>query len=264
MLNLIHWAGAFALFAAMALMIVVSVSSPIWDNVGFLKGHISGQSFTLGNWGYCVGGSCTSATLGYSRTFINQITNSTNVGQTFVHGLTYALILSPICAGLSAIAFLFALGTHTVLGIIASLLSILAFVATAVSLGLDLGLFITTRNRINSLTLANTHAHLSSMIWLVVAACACQLFASFTVCFTRSRRRRAADDREFAGVPAMASTRNSMHTTHTAPASTAGSTGPLIEQPGAGGYASEPIGANATTTSGARNHFWQRDSHTEI
>ncbi|CEQ41087.1 SPOSA6832_02778, partial [Sporobolomyces salmonicolor] len=259
MLNLIHWAGAFALFAAMALMIVVSVSSPIWDNVGFLKGHISGQSFTLGNWGYClmkVGGS--------SRTFINQITNSTNVGQTFVHGLTYALILSPICAGLSAIAFLFALGTHTVLGIIASLLSILAFVATAVSLGLDLGLFITTRNRINSLTLANTHAHLSSMIWLVVAACACQLFASFTVCFTRSRRRRAADDREFAGVPAMASTRNSMHTTHTAPASTAGSTGPLIEQPGAGGYASEPIGANATTTSGARNHFWQRDSHTEI
>lgn len=63
-LNIIHWLGAFLYFAAMVLLVIVSVSTPIWDNVGFLKGTLNGQSFHAGVWGYCFGGVCTKAGFG--------------------------------------------------------------------------------------------------------------------------------------------------------------------------------------------------------
>ena len=88
--NVIHWFGAFMLFASMALLVVVSVrpllsraslsreravtdrrapslfqvSAPIWDTVGYLKGNVNGVSTTWGNWGMCTANGCSSATLG--------------------------------------------------------------------------------------------------------------------------------------------------------------------------------------------------------
>lgn len=248
MVNAVHWFGAFLLFAATVLLIVASVSSPIWDNVGFLHGHINGQSFTLGNWGYCAAGSCSSAKLGYDRNFLSSLTGTDGAGASIVHGLSVALILTPICAGLSAIALLFALSSHLIMGIIASLAAVLAFVATVVSLGLDLGLFLTARQRIND-NIPNSHATIGSCIWLVVAACGCQLIAAMTVCFTRSRNRRAAEDREFSTVPAMRAT--STDTGYVPPPSTVGSTGPLMVD-----THSAPTGP--TTTSSTSGHFWKR------
>ncbi|BGP20706.1 hypothetical protein JCM10213_001048 [Rhodosporidiobolus nylandii] len=258
-LNVVHWFGAFLLFAAMALLVVASVSSPIWDNVGYLHGHINGQSFTMGNWGYCAAGSCSSAKLGYDRNFLSSLVGNSGAGASVVHGLSVALILTPICAGLSALALLFALSTHLVMGILASLLSLLALVATVVSLGLDLGLFLTARQRINN-NIPNSHATVGSCIWLVVAACGCQLVACLTVCFTRSRRRRAAEDREFAAVPAMRAT--STDTRYVAP-STVGSTTPMTNYAAEPGVVAEPgvPPTGPTTTSATKGHFWQRNSN---
>ncbi|GAA5984052.1 hypothetical protein JCM5350_005005 [Sporobolomyces pararoseus] len=288
-LHIIHYSGTFALFAAMALLIVASVSSPIWDSVGYLKGEIQGQGITFGNWGWCTSAACTSAKLGYPRNFISQLTGSQNIAsETVLRNLSYTLILTPIAAGITFIALLFALGTHLVLGILGSLAALLAFIVTIVALGLYLGLFIVTRNRINGLGLANTHVGISSMIWLVVAAAGCQLWATITVCFTRSRRKRAARENDFATVPAMSSTHNQYSTG--AP-STHGSTGPLVHdntgvQQGytstspVGGYSSttpvndnyvDPNSANstyvdhsATGHADPNGHFWQRKSTTAI
>lgn len=63
-LNILHWIGAFLYFAAMVLLVIASVSSPIWDNVGYVKGQLNGQHFVGGNWGYCFGGVCTPSSLG--------------------------------------------------------------------------------------------------------------------------------------------------------------------------------------------------------
>ncbi|GAA5837752.1 hypothetical protein JCM11251_002314 [Rhodosporidiobolus azoricus] len=264
--NIIHWIGAFCLFAAMALLVVASVSAPIWDTVGFLVGNINGQDFTFGNWGFCTETGCSAARLGYNRGVLEQITGLNGVGQTIVNNLSKTLILTPICAGLSAIALLFALGTSTALGIVASLLALLAFIATIVLLGLALGLFITARRRIRRLP--NSDASLSTCIWLVVAAAALQLIAAFTVCFTRSRRRRAAREREFDNVPAMQAhpIRPSTSTEYAAP-STVGSTGPLMHESNIGTPVNgvpavgEPVGP--TTSSGKTGHFWSRKTATE-
>jgi hypothetical protein len=63
-LNIIHWIGAFLYFAAMVLLVIASVSAPIWDNVGYVKGPLNGQQFVGGTWGYCFGGICTPSSLG--------------------------------------------------------------------------------------------------------------------------------------------------------------------------------------------------------
>ncbi|BGP43902.1 hypothetical protein JCM10450v2_008103 [Rhodotorula kratochvilovae] len=222
--NIVHWLGAFLLFAAMALLVVASVSSPIWDNVGFLKGTINGVRSTFGNWGYC--------TANGDRGYLSSVTGNSGAGGRIMYSLSKALILGPIAAGLTFIALLFALSTHLVMGLLASLMSLLALLATLVYLGLALGFFITARNRINN-NIPNSSMHLSSVIWLVVAAAGCQLVAALTVCFTRNRRSRKARDAEFSTVPAMRSTQpepvvTDYYSSSAAPTSTVGSTGPLV------------------------------------
>ncbi|GAA5902184.1 uncharacterized protein JCM6883_001322 [Sporobolomyces salmoneus] len=274
-LHVIHYLGTFALFAAMALLIVASVSSPIWDSVGYLKGTINGQGITFGNWGWCTSAACTSAKLGYPRNFISQLTGAQNIAsETVLRNLSYTLILTPIAAGITFIALLFALGTHLVLGILGSLAALFAFIVTIVALGLYLGLFIVSRNRINGLGLANTHVGISSQIWLIVAAAGCQLFATVTVCLTRSRRKRAARDNDFANVPAMSSTQHDY--SHGAP-STVGSTGPLVHDTTGVNqtYAGSPINENyvdpnstyvdhSAVDANNNSHFWQRKQTTAI
>jgi hypothetical protein len=104
------------------------------------------------------------------------------------------------------------------------------------------------------------------------------LWATVTVCFTRSRRKRAAREEDFAAVPAMSSTQH--HYSNGAP-STVGSSGPLVhDTTGVNqSYAGSPINENyvdpnATHTtyvdqSGGMDasnngHFWQRKSTTAI
>lgn len=263
-INLIHWTGAFALLAAMALLIVASVSSPIWNNVGYLKGEIQGRSITFGNWGWCeAGNSCTSSKLGYPRQFISSLTGTQNIAsETVLRNLTFTLILTPIAAGLSFIALLLALPTKLVFGILGSIAAFLAFLVTIVSLGLDLGLFIVLRNRINNTGAANTHVGISSCIWLVVAAAGCQLWATITVCFTRSRKRRAHREDEFASVPAMSSTQ---HYASERP-STVGSTGPLIHDTTGVNqtYVQPEYNTAVPATTGTEQHAWTRREHTAI
>ncbi|BGP28036.1 pal1-like protein [Rhodotorula toruloides] len=301
MLNAFHWLGSFLFLSAMALLIVASVSSPIWNSVGFLHGSLNGQGFTFGNWGYCIAGRCSKSMLGYDRSMLNSAAGTNLAGTAIVSRLSKTLILTPICAGLAFIALLFSLSTHLVMGILASLWGLLALVATLVSLGLDLGLFVTARNRINRIP--NSHASLASCIWLVVAAAGCLLIGSFLVCLTRHRRSRRDRDVDYAAsYPAMRSTAEepvaapvASETYSTgARTSTVGSTGPLVNDSthhhhtgvadttdynntAGGGYETNNVGSNyntganyasegsqplgPTTESGVKGHWWQRSRY---
>lgn len=132
---------------------------------------------------------------------------------------------------------------------------------------LSLGFFLTLRQRVNN-NIPNSNLSVAECVWLVVAACGCQLFAALFVCFTRSRRSRKARDQEFATVPAMReTTATPVATTYgndhystgtgaystTGPDSTVGSTGPLVHDTTT---AAEPMGP--TTTSGVKGHWWNR------
>ncbi|KAL8276811.1 hypothetical protein RQP46_010742 [Phenoliferia psychrophenolica] len=191
-LGVVHAFGLLCLLAATALLIVVSVSVPIWNSVYFLKATSGASVLTLGNWGTCLGDVCSKARLGYNVESI-EINGQSAVDKgaaVVVHGLTYALVLHPIAAGFSLFALLFALGSHLVLGILGSLLSFLAFLVTLVAFGIDLGLFITAHRRLGDLGVSVKYGN---ALWLVLAAVVLQLLASFTVCFTRNDSRKNRD-----------------------------------------------------------------------
>ncbi|EGU13033.1 Proteophosphoglycan ppg4 [Rhodotorula toruloides ATCC 204091] len=252
MINAFHWLGTFLFLAAMGLLIVasphlgqwcapfarsdaVNVLSIVALAIGFLHGTLNGQRFTFGNWGYCIAGRCSKTMLGYDRGMLNSAAGTNLAGNAIVSKLSKTLILTPICAGLAFIALLFSLSTHLVMGILASLWGLLALVATCVALGLELGLFITAKRRINRIP--NSHASLASCIWLVVAAAGCLLIGSFLVCLTRHRRSRRDRDVDYsASYPAMRSTAEepvaapvASETYSTgARTNTVGSTGPLM------------------------------------
>lgn len=116
-----------------------------------------------------------------------------NFGDTVVEGLTYALVLNPIAAGFSALALLAALFANTACGILASILALWAFIVTIVALGIDLGLFVTSKRRLDDQGVASSSY--GPALWMVVAAAGALLLSSIFVCWTcgSSRKRRQRD-----------------------------------------------------------------------
>ncbi|KAK4051556.1 hypothetical protein OIV83_002696 [Microbotryomycetes sp. JL201] len=200
----LHWIGFLFILAATVLLILVSVGTPIWNEMDFLRARLTagGDLLRMGNWGYCYGNACTSSKLGYNLDFITQgsaIGNSNvnignfNFGDTVVEGLTYALVLNPIAAGFAALALLAAVFSNTACGIFASLLAFWAFIVTLAAMAIDLGLFITTKKRLED---RNANSVMYGPAWyMVIVAAGLLLLASMLVCCTctSSRKRRQRD-----------------------------------------------------------------------
>ncbi|KAK4056383.1 hypothetical protein OIO90_002526 [Microbotryomycetes sp. JL221] len=201
----LHYIGMLLILAATVLLILVSVGTPIWDQMSFLESNLvaGGNSLLrMGQWGYCFGNSCTGSSLGYNLDFITQgsAIGNDNVdignfdfGDTVVEGLTYALVLNPIAAGFAAIALLAALFSNTACGIFASILAFWAFIVTLAAMAIDLGLFITTRRRLEDRGVASVKY--GPAWYMVIVAAGLLLLASMLVCCTctSSRKRRQRD-----------------------------------------------------------------------
>jgi len=198
-MGVIHIFGLLCLLAATVLMVIVSVSVPVWKSVHFLEATLAnGQVITMGNWGVCIADTCSKSKLGYNIDYILSQGGSSRISSSIVHGLTYALVLNPVAAGLSFVALLFAVGHNFILGLLGSLWAFFAFLVTVVALGIDLGVFLTARHRLNNVSGVN--AELGNAMWFVVAAMVAQLIATFTVCFTHTKERRANRDVGATGV----------------------------------------------------------------
>ncbi|KAL8280380.1 hypothetical protein RQP46_007297 [Phenoliferia psychrophenolica] len=198
MAGFFHLIGVFSLLAATVLLIVVSVSLPVWKSVYFLDVDFSVSSsigglratsdhLRLGNWGLCLGDVCTKARLGYNLDFIeNNTSGDLHLAASILHGATYALILHPIAAGFTFLALLVSLSTHFVVGILASVLALWAFVLTLIAFVIDLVIFITARDRLTKhssslLGSSDLSASYGPALWLVLTAFILQLIASVTL-----------------------------------------------------------------------------------
>jgi len=139
--------GLFLCFAAMVLLIFVSVSSPVWDAISFLDVNINGKVIHFGCWGYTgspkhLGYSFDPSVLGF---------DSTKLNTAIIHNLTFVLVLHPIAAALSGIAVLFGLCGASYSRIGTVLMSLSAAVATLLTLIvwiIDMVLWGIARNRI--------------------------------------------------------------------------------------------------------------------
>jgi len=135
--------GLVFCFAATVLLIIASVSAPVWNEVSFLNVGVAPNELRYGVFGY----TGSKVAIGYD--FVG--TSGSDDSVVVVHSvLTKVLILHPIAAGLSGLAFLFGVcgaGYHRAGTVLMTLVSALAALATLVIFVIDLVLFGITRNR---------------------------------------------------------------------------------------------------------------------
>ncbi|KZT26848.1 pali-domain-containing protein [Neolentinus lepideus HHB14362 ss-1] len=184
--------GMFFCFAAMVLLIFVSVSAPTWERVCFLSVYGSGHATHFGVFGY----TGTGTHIGY---YFNQSIIGTaipsRVNDGIFHNLTSTLILHPIAAGLSGLAFFFGLcgaSYHRSGTVFMSLVASLAMLTTLVAWVLDMVLFGIARDRFRN---EGVDAQFGNALWLTLGALV-SLFLGFILAgcgvFGHYRRRGTA------------------------------------------------------------------------
>jgi hypothetical protein len=183
--------GLFFVFAAMVLLIFVSVSAPTWEKISFLNVGTGSQQTRYGVFGFTgsqrhIGYDFNPAELGFDSTKLN-----TEV----IHNLTMTLILYPIAAGLAGLGFLFGLcgaAYHRAGTVLMLLATALALIVTLVVWVLEMALFGIARDRFRD---QGVPASFGNANWLGIAALgslAIGVCASTCGVFGRYRRRKDA------------------------------------------------------------------------
>lgn len=171
--------GMFFAFAAMALLIFVSVSPPVWDKVNFLRATANGSSYVWGVFGFCQeGGQCSYRSIGYNLVLPN---TDVYLNKSALFRLTHALILHPIAGALALFAFISGL-----LGVLCAsrfatiLMAFFSFLGGATALFIfvvDMVIWNLTKNSINA---AGYSASLGNANWLTIGAAVSLLLAFCT------------------------------------------------------------------------------------
>ncbi|KAH8922510.1 pali-domain-containing protein, partial [Atractiella rhizophila] len=198
--------GIILLLGATVLLIIASLGLETTKTFYYLDAHISGISgvtgaarLKLGTWSWCVntgnGNTCSDTGIGYDlkNLFFSGISvlDQKTIQNSVIEGLTKALILVPIGAGLSFLALLFALSTNILLDILASVFSFLAALVTGIAVCFEAAAFVIARDRINDADAANDSATLGNNFWFVIASFIAQFLAMFLVLFGCLKRRRS-------------------------------------------------------------------------
>ncbi|KAG8902852.1 hypothetical protein FRB99_004014 [Tulasnella sp. 403] len=179
--------GLFFCFVAFVLLLIVTLSAPIWNDISFLNAIIGGREIHFGVFGY----TGSPKKLGYPLDQLNVngglFTNGT------IHNLTYVLVLHPIAAGLSFLAVLFGLcgaAYHRSGTILMSIATAVAAVVTLVAWVVDMVLFGITRNHLRG---QGYPAQYGNANWMTLGALVALLLGFCTsICgiFGRYRMRR--------------------------------------------------------------------------
>ncbi|KDQ07042.1 hypothetical protein BOTBODRAFT_192638 [Botryobasidium botryosum FD-172 SS1] len=162
--------GLILCVVALALLLIATLSVPIWDSISFLDVHIPGlDTLKFGVFGY----TGSHARLGYQLSPAVQGLSLGQLNTTTIRNLTYALVLNPIAAGLSGLAVLFGLcgaADSRVGTILMTLASALACLAALVAFIIDMTLFGVARSRIRDAAPPGTTAQYGNANWLVLGA----------------------------------------------------------------------------------------------
>jgi len=185
--------GLFLCFAAMVLLIIVSVSVPIWKDVSFLDVVVGGGTATsFGVFGYTGSGM---AKVGYTITENLVGYSSPSLENGILHNLTYVLVLYPVAAGLAGLAFIFGLfgaSYHRAGTVFMTLLSGLAALVATVAWPVSMALFSVIRKQVNDNGDVATYG---KALWFGVAAMVALYLAFLTsACGVCGHYRKRYDD----------------------------------------------------------------------
>ena len=189
------WAFFF-LLASFVLFLLVAISIPIIKPIYlfiFDFGLQPNQPETsiatdirFGVWGFCASsnlnlptvftndGSCTAPRLGYNiPEDLLELTGHPELANTVLKGLTFLLVLHPVCAGLAFLGMFTALflGSHG-MSILSLLVTIVTAIVSSVVLAADLALTIVARQRVSDLTNGVVTVGWGNGVWMVLAGVA--------------------------------------------------------------------------------------------
>ncbi|KAJ9096738.1 hypothetical protein QFC21_005008 [Naganishia friedmannii] len=169
----------------MVLLLFVSVSTPVWHQIYFLKAFANNSEIRWGIWGECSkaatsGWTCSKSTLGYALN-LQPVGTDVDFGTGVLRNFTKVQVLHPVAGGLALIALIWgALGVALASRGCTILMSLTAFIgllAALVALAIDLALWIIVRNRLHD---RGYDANLGNALWITVGACAALILGTCT------------------------------------------------------------------------------------
>ncbi|AEO55967.1 hypothetical protein MYCTH_2300336 [Thermothelomyces thermophilus ATCC 42464] len=215
-----HHLGTFLLFAATVLLIVTCISAPVVNDLAILRVDLGGdnsggEQINFGTFGYCLtrpdaDDDCSRSRVGYSpAAFLAAVdgTEFSEHAEDTTRTLTKAMILHPIACGINFIAFLLAVGAGTIGSFFASLVALVAFLATGLACIIDFVLFGIIRSNANDRgETTGAEAWYGPAAWTILVSAVCSLLGAvivfFTCCSARLHRRRgAATKTDYASPP---------------------------------------------------------------
>ncbi|KAF8335970.1 uncharacterized protein EI90DRAFT_3047711 [Cantharellus anzutake] len=197
--------GTLLLFIALVFLVVASASAPGLHTLGFMKISDSSGTLVFGTFGFCVTGSRDPWYNGCSKSSVSYDIGGTvavyytdwedweyisSLSSTSLRILTGFLILNPIAAGLTLVAFLVALAGKRTSFLSSSMIALAACIATLLAVTFDFVTFGIFRYLVNGFVVG-PQAEWSSATWLALAASVLLILAT-SILFQgwRSERRK--------------------------------------------------------------------------
>ena len=203
-----HHTGTLLLLVATALLIVSDISSPVINSLTIMKVSFgNGVSLDFGSFGWCLlrsghDAQCSSTKIGYNpASLIHDIDNTSfsTAAYDTSKALTNVMVLHAVATGLTFISFLICLGHSCVGSFIASIISAIAFIVTAVALICDFVGWSIIHHDVNNDSNGSSTADYGPAIWCVLAAGILTLIATLlvfvTCCAGRVRDKRSSRSR---------------------------------------------------------------------
>jgi len=198
---------------AFLLLLLVGLSMPIIKPIDLIKLQADTRNqpptsivteLRFGVWGVCASsvldtgyGECTKARLGYTipTEYLNAIGLSTALADAIMTSLLIVLILHLIAAIFAFLAFIVSLFLASqVAAIIGLILSIITGILSTLMLGVDLGLVLIVRNKVEEFTNGGFVVQWGNGVWMVLVAAILTwigvIFLSARTCYCFGVRRK--------------------------------------------------------------------------
>ncbi|KZV87225.1 hypothetical protein EXIGLDRAFT_586293, partial [Exidia glandulosa HHB12029] len=201
--------GIIILALALACAILASISLPFLPALEVVRTHFSGNLSPQGSSEainevrvrlyralmslyYCSSESGTHSLIleraGYAYSLIvnGQNGSSIKINTSWTRGL----VITPVAAAVTFIAFLLSFSEHLTITLVASLMSFLAAFLMLIAFICDIALFAWTQAKMHDLDGVSAKSYTGAGFWLTFASFILLLFAGCTVCFGRRRDMR--------------------------------------------------------------------------
>jgi len=197
--------GVVVLFAAFALQLISSISTPFLTDIDIVRVHFNKgivsvddiravSELRLGIWGYCTDDqgngdfSCVHTGHGYSLGIHGpENAEAENILSSWTNGLA----VHPVATAVILVALLLSFSTHLLVSLIAALIAFLAALVTLIAFAIDIALYALTKHAVDDLGGVSANVNFGPGYWLTLATLILLLFGGCTVCFGRHRARRA-------------------------------------------------------------------------